>query len=330
MGSLALFHFLRPLWLLALPVIAICWWLARRREAAATPVGDWVAEHLRAALTITRNGTGGLRPVDTAAAVAMLLALAAAGPAWDRQLSPWFSEAAPLVIALEVSDSMRSNDLLPTRLDRARFKILDLVKARTGARTALIAYAGSAHVVLPPSTDSTVIAPFLESLDPAVMPVAGADVSVALPLARDLLGEESARGTLLIVSDGFEPADGAALQAFAQQDGAPALVALVVGTQSGGVALMPDGSPVRGPSGARLDTSVDASVLRQVGSEAGMPVIRATAGDEDLRRVSRAIASALQKADDADAQWRDRGWLLLWPAAFLTLLWFRRGWSMQW
>ena len=66
---------------------------------------------------------------------------------------------------------MRSNDVLPTRLERARIKILDLVAARTGARTALIAYAGSAHVVIPPTTDIDVIKPFLEGLDPAIMPV---------------------------------------------------------------------------------------------------------------------------------------------------------------
>ena len=54
-------------------------------------------------------------------------------------------------VAIEVSDSMRSNDVQPTRLDRARFKVLDLIAARTGSRTALIAYAGTAHVVVPPS-----------------------------------------------------------------------------------------------------------------------------------------------------------------------------------
>jgi Ca-activated chloride channel family protein len=98
-----------------------------------------------------------------------------------------------LVIAIEVSDSMRSNDLQPTRLDRARFKVMDLVAARTGSRTALIAYAGSAHIVVPPSTDSEVLQPFLESLDPVIMPSPGANAGNVLPLAQALLGEQAAR-----------------------------------------------------------------------------------------------------------------------------------------
>ena len=52
--------------------------------------------------------------------------------------------------------------------------------------------------------------------------------------------------------------------------------------------------------------------------------------DSDVRRLIRTINSNLRQADDPNAQWRDEGWWFLWPAALLTLLWFRRGWTMQW
>ena len=110
----------------------------------------------------------------------------------------------------------------------------------------------------------------------------------------------------------------------------PALAALVVGTEEGGVAFLPDGSPVLNQAGARLDTTIDAAVLRRIGREADMPIIRAATGDSDLRRLMGAIESNLQQADDPDARWRDQGWWALWPAAFLLLLWFRRGWTMRW
>ena len=58
-------------------------------------------------------------------------------------------------------------------------KILDLIDQRTGARTALIASAGTAHVVLPPTTDASVLKPFLESLDPLIMPAPGASAALA-------------------------------------------------------------------------------------------------------------------------------------------------------
>jgi Ca-activated chloride channel family protein len=330
MSGMELFHFLRPLWLIALPLVFLVWWIIRRRAAAQTNVGDLVAPHLRDALTVNKGHEGGARPVDGVALVAIALALAAAGPTWSKQPSPWFAETAPLVIAVEVTDSMRANDLLPTRLDRARFKILDLVTARTGSRTAIIAYAGSAHIVVPPSTDIDVIKPLLESLDPAIMPVTGAQPAVALEPASALLGDEAAIGTLLFINDGFDALDVPIFSEFTSQDGAPAIATLVVGTDEGGVALMPDGSPVMADGEGRLDTRVDAAVLRRIETEAGIPVTRMTSSDDDVQKLLRTIESNLAQADDPDAQRRDEGWWLLWPAALLALLWFRRGWTMRW
>jgi Ca-activated chloride channel family protein len=323
-------HFIRPLWLITLPLVALAWWLVRRRDASQADAGNFVAPHLRDALTVNRDARRGLRAVDGVAVATLAAAIAAAGPTWSKQASPWFTETAPLVVAIEVSDSMRSNDFQPTRLDRARFKVMDLVAARTGSRTALIAYAGSAHIVVPPSTDAEILQPFLESLDPAIMPTSGSAADKVLPLARTLLGDRAAGGTLLFVNDGFDSGDVVPLADFANEAGSPALAALVLGTDEGGVALLPDGSPVMADGGVRLDTSIDASLLRRVAAESNMSVVRASAGDADIRQLTRTIQSNLRLADDPDAEWRDQGWWLLWPAALLSLLWFRRGWTMQW
>ncbi len=325
-----LFHFLRPMWLLALPALCTIWWIVRRREAGKSRSASFVASHLREALTVNRGAQRGFRPVDGAMLALIATAVGAAGPTWSRQPNPWFTETAPLVIAIEVSDSMRSNDLQPTRLDRARFKVLDLVAGRTGSRTALIAYAGSAHLVMPPSRDIEVIKPFLESLDPAIMPLPGADASTVLPVAQGLFGREATAGTLLFVNDGFDANDSVAMADFSGQTDSPSLAVLVVGSDSDGVALMPDGSPVMDPGGGRLDTSIDTGVLRRVASEADISVVRAGTGDTDIRQLLRYVESSLHQADDPDARWRDEAWWLLWPAMLLSLFSFRRGWTMQW
>ncbi|MEM9314895.1 MAG: VWA domain-containing protein [Pseudomonadota bacterium] len=327
---MSVFHFLRPEWLLVLPLCLFGWWRIRRSASKLAPVGELVAPHLRDALTVHRDSLSRLRPVDGVAGAALCLALAAAGPTWSRQPSPWFAESAPLVVALEVTDSMRANDLLPSRLDRARFKVLDLIAARTGSRTAVMAYAGSAHIVVPPSTDIDVIRPLLESLDPAIMPTPGANAGAVLEPALALLGDEATFGTLLFVNDGFDALDVPALAEFASRPGMPAVTALVVGSDGGGVALMPDGTPARRKDGARVDTAIDTAVLRRIENETRVPVTRVTSDDEDLRRVLRTIESQLAQADDPDARWRDEGWWFLWPAALLTLLSFRRGWTMRW
>lgn len=79
-----------------------------------------------------------------------------------------------------------------------------------------------------------------------------------------------------------------------------------------------------------MDTSIDNGVLDRVESEAGIPVVRVTTGDGDVRELMRRIESNLQLADDPNSQWLDQAWWFVWPAVFLTLLWFRRGWTMQW
>jgi Ca-activated chloride channel family protein len=323
-------HFLRPLWLLSIPVTVFVWWLLRRRQVTPACLGEFVAPHLRDALTINNDSGEGARAVDGVALGMLAIAVAAAGPTWSKQVSPWFEETAPLVLAMEVTDSMRSNDLAPTRLERARFKVLDLIGERTGSRTALIAYAGSAHIVMPPSSDTQVLKLFLESLDPVIMPTLGTRAESVLPVARELLGADVATGTLLFVNDGFEAADLPALSAFSAEPGAPPMAALVVGTDAGGVALLPDGTPVSGTTGGALDTSIDPELLRRVEREAGVSIVRSGAGDADIRALMRTIDSNLRRADDPNAQWRDQGWWLLWPASLLSLGWFRRGWTMQW
>lgn len=330
MTDLALFHFLRPLWLLLVPAVALTWWLVRRRDAQSALPDGIVEPHLQAALTIGRRSRSRIKPIDGIAIGLLAGVIAAAGPTWSKQPSPWFSETAPLVIAIEVTDSMRSNDLLPSRLDRARFKVLDLLEQRTGSRTALIAYAGSAHIVMPPSTDAAVLKLFLDSLDPAIMPNAGTNAAAVLPMANQVLADESAIGTILFVTDGFAAEDIPALAEYASQPDAAAMVALVVGKDEGGVALLPDGSAVIDPAGGRLDTSIDTAVLRRAESEAGVAVLRADTGDGDVRSLVREINSNLQMADDPNAQWLDQGWWFVLLAALLTLPAFRRGWTMPW
>jgi Ca-activated chloride channel family protein len=327
--DLSLFHFLRPLWLLAVPIVVLLWWLVRRQDTRSELPHGIVAPHLQAALTIGRSSRARVKPVDLLAIGLLAAALAAAGPTWSKQPSPWFSETAPLVIAIEVTDSMRSNDLQPTRLDRARFKVLDLLGQRTGSRTALIAYSGSAHIVMPPSTDAAVLKLFLESLDPAIMPNPGADAGSVLALADQVLADEMSIGTILFVTDGFTALDIPVLAEYSSRSAAAGLVALVVGKDEGGVALLPDGSAVMDPAGGRLDTSIDTGLLRRAESEAGLTVVRANTDDGDVRRLVREINSNLQMADDPNARWLDQAWWFVLLAALLMLPTFRRGWTMQ-
>ena len=184
MTALAAFTFLRPLVLLG---------AAAARRALAPPPPP---AHRRGAAGSAHRAAPARRAhhrpqrrsrvhaPDLLIGAAMLMTLAAAGPPGAPAPSPFVTETAPLVIALDLSPSMSGTDVAPSRLERAKQKIRDLIALRAGGRVGLVAYAGTAHLVMPLTDDPTVLLPFLEALDPAIMPDAGRTASAALALAE--------------------------------------------------------------------------------------------------------------------------------------------------
>lgn len=305
MDVLTLFHFIRPLWLLILVPLVVLWYLVRRNATLGKEQQTGIAPHLAEALAVGGGAARTLHPIDGVALTGILLAFAAAGPTWSKLPNPLIAETAPLVVALKVTPSMETPDLAPSRLERAKFKILDLIETRAGARTALVAYAGSAHRVAPLTEDPNILRPLLESLTPAVMPVDGDNASAALTVAMDILAKSETPGAVVFVLDDLNPADIDALNStFAETEITTVFY-------------------VAAPSGA---------VLPQLERVSGANVVTLSTDDADITQIERRVRSAHAAALAADdrLQWDDRGWWFVWPAALLSVLWFRRGWTMRW
>lgn len=324
------FHFLRPEWLAALVPVVIGWFW-HRRAARGDPIpAAHIAPHLLTALTIDRKSSGRARHAALVAAVLACLTFATAGPAWQRIPNPFVSETAPLVVVLDMSEMMYANDIQPSRLERAKMKVRDLVALRTGARTALVAYAGTAHLVLPPSEDPDLIQPFLDGLTPEIMPKAGRDASAGLSLAADILQSQETPGSMVFVTGGIDERDLSAFRQHFSENPAAGISALILGTDKGGPVTRPDGTFVTGSGGERVIAAVKDTDLKRL-RDAGVSVVRAGIGNKDIIAVERQVASDLQAAlnADSDADFKDMGWLFVWPAAFLCLFWFRKGWTFR-
>ena len=300
--ALEAFHFIRPLWLLLIPVALVLWWWTRRRTMSRDVPAEGLAPHLRKALTIGASYKRRFQPIDTAILAALLGILGAAGPTWSRVPDPFVAQTAPLVVAIKVTDSMTDPDVPPERLERGKQKIRDLLDLRTGARTALVAYAGTAHRVVPMTEDPKVMQPYLEGLSPDIMPIEGADAGAALALAVEMLSAESTPGGILFVLDSLQVADRTMLDSAQGQS-----VAFLE--------MLPEGKSDPGLHGLAATT-----------------VVRVTPDASDIRQVERALNAAYRQAllEDGDQPWEDRGWFLAWPAALIVLFWFRRGWTMRW
>src|SRR5262245_27522485 len=171
------FHFLRPWWLLAIVAAIALVWLVSRREDVRSRWRDIIAPNLLDHLIIEGGGAGRFRPVWLVSAAIMLGAIAAAGPTFQRERPPFVDDKAALAIVIDLSQTMDATDISPTRLERAKLKAADLIKRRPGARTAVFAYAGSAHMVQPLTDDAALVQTYVNALATRIMPVEGKDTA---------------------------------------------------------------------------------------------------------------------------------------------------------
>jgi Ca-activated chloride channel family protein len=167
--------------------------------------------------------------------VVFLLILALAGPAWQQEPLPFTEDQAPLVIALDLSQEMKVIDIQPSRLERAKQKIHDLMERRSGARTALLAYAGSAHMILPLTDDPQILKTYLDSLDPEIMPKPGKRADLVLNLAAEMLSKENTPGSILFITNRIESKYFPAFDDWSRENKSRILI-MGMGRESGGPA----------------------------------------------------------------------------------------------
>jgi Ca-activated chloride channel family protein len=318
------FHFLRPAWLLLIP---FAWAVLRRSGQGHSARSQWkdaVAPHLLPHLVVGGGAHRGMRPATLFAAALVLAGLAMAGPTWRREITPFTEDTAPLVVVFEMTPDMLATDEAPTRLDRAKQKLRDLLDARPEARTAVLAYAGSAHTVLPLTDDPALIEAYLPSLTPSLMPTPGDRPDTALSLAVERIAREEVPGTVLFLTDGIDRRHAAAFgEAGARED--VQILALAFGGEGGPTRPEPNEAP-------GFAAPVDLPGLQVVIDAAGGSVTRARVDDRDVRALVRQIRTHLVNTagEDEALRWRDAGYALVWPLAATSLLWFRRGWTIRW
>lgn len=318
------FHFLRPLWLLGLPLLALLSaWLWRRRAR-----GHWGAvcdPQLLPHLLLAEGARAGALPVAAFALAGTLALLALAGPAWRQLEQPVFQDRSPLVLVLDLSRSMDATDLRPSRLERARLKLLDILAARREGESALLVYAAAPFVVTPLTDDGATIANQLRGLETGLMPAQGSRADLAVAKAVELLRQAgAARGDILLITDGD-----AAGAAEPLRGGAYRLSVLGVGSAEGAPVPLAGGGYLKDAAGAIVLPRLDEPALQRLAAAGGGLYRRLATDDTDVRALleatgGRPSADARPTTRQAD-RWHEEGpWLLL-PLLPLAALAFRRG-----
>ncbi|HLF32072.1 MAG TPA: VWA domain-containing protein [Xanthomonadales bacterium] len=325
MSGQELFHFIRPLWLAALPLaVLLPWWWRRSRQ----PSGDWERicdPHLLRWLSHHDGSDARVRSGHWLAGLALAIAaLALAGPSWHKLPDSSFSALDARVIVLDLSASMLATDLRPNRLTRARFRLADLLNETQEGQTGLVAFAGDAYAVSPLTTDTNTIANMLPALQPDVIPVRGSRADRGLGMAATLLERAGfTRGEVLLVTDSATARDAA--RARELRDRGIITSVLAVGTV--------DGSPIPSGSGFLTDrggnviiTSLDMASLQAVSQAGGGKFSELETVTAGLEPWAAGEGSEFTRREDALGQrWQDSGpWLVLLLLP-LALIGFRRG-----
>ena len=324
--------FLRPLWLLALPLIALLGlWLWRRPAA----LGAWttaIDPALLAAMARigrvpeARQGRVALVPLVAAGWVALALA----GPAVDRRDAPSFRNLDGVVLVMDLSPSVTGGDALGSLRTAAR-----VVLARLGARPAgLVVFAGDAYVAAPLTSDTRQLGLTVALLDDSIVPDPGSRPGRGLVLAGQLLDEARiVAGDVVLFSDGgrLDATADAAARALAA-GGHRLWVLAPGGADLGGDVGVSGAVPVAG-EGLAAPAGADTGLSGPVGADPGLAALAQAGGGEAFAAdqagplvdaITRGKARRLAETDIALVSLRDLGpWLLL-PALALLALLFRR------
>ena len=325
------FQWLRPEWLFAIPVVVFIAVLLARGKLGA---GNWesVIDPELMPFVLSRDpGRGTDYRWWLLGLGGVIAVVALAGPAWQRIEQPVFRAEQALVLALDLSRSMDAQDVAPSRLRRAKLKILDMLERRESGQTALLVYSANAFTVTPLTNDNDTIAALVNSLSTDIMPSRGSYPEVAIAKGEQLLDQAGAGfGEILLITDGgSSPAAEDAARDL--KSAGYSLSILGVGTTEGAPIPRASGGFVTDNRGQIAVPKLEERGLRTLAGIGGGRYARISTDNGDLDTLLSGEVSGGAAIEDnslATDRWREEGpWLLLLLLPLAALA-FRRGWVL--
>jgi len=289
------FHFAEPrwLWLAAAAPVLLAWlhWCAGRGRARQ--LARMASPHFVAELTASHS------PARRRFKEFLLLlafgfaGLALARPQWGsvETSEAWLGE--DMVFVVDCSLSMTTTDVTPSRLQRAKFSLLDFVRRQSHGRVGLVAFAGSAFLQCPLTFDTDAFEESLLALDEKTMPIPGTDIGRALNEAYHAMDKKNRHKLVVLLTDGEDlEKSGVAVAKHLATNGV-VVFTIGVGTASGKEieTRNPAGQPelLRDGKGEIVHSRLDEETLREIAEATGGSYYPLGPLGEGLMRVRSAI-----------------------------------------
>jgi len=303
-------HMLYLIWLVPAVAALFAWGAVRRRRILTTFASG------RSRSSVLPEKTTGRRRVRAGLMVlsVLFLILALAGPRYGYVWQEVERKGVDIIVALDCSKSMLAADVKPSRLERAKREIIDLLAMLEGDRIGLVAFAGEAFLQCPLTLDYSSFNMFLEALSPDYLPVGGTDLQGALTVSMEAFkSEEATDKAVILITDG-ESTDGNP-QEVAKKAAELGIKVFTIGVGSKEGVPVPDASGgfKKNRDGSILLSKLDAATLKQMAALTGGSFVRSVAGDMDLDVIytqgirktmeARSLESSRKKVWENRYQW---------------------------
>jgi Ca-activated chloride channel family protein len=237
-------------------------------------------------------------------AAAALVAVSLARPQWGELPVEESVRTRDLVVALDVSDSMLSPDLRPTRIGRSLEVIRRALPGLAGNRLGVVVFAGDAYPLVPLTTDLSAVVAFLEGVAPQMVALPGSNLERAAEVALNLLPSEGEGRVVVFVTDGENLQGDVQAAAKWLRDAGVGVLAVVAGTRAGGPIPVPaaDGTVhyKRDAGGQPVVTKAHPEVLAEIAAAVDGEVMELT--DRDLERRLLAAVERLRTRELEETQ----------------------------
>jgi len=326
------FHFIRPLWLIALAALILAIILLKKYRLAQSGWQQLLPKHLSKVLIDNSQSVQKLS-LTLPFIIGLLSIIALAGPSWQKLPQPVYQLTRGSVLIMDMSYSMYATDLSPNRLTRARFKAIDLLDNLNEGEMGLIAYAGDAFVISPLTDDINNIKLLLPSLSPDLMPELGSNPLSALTVANEMLTNAGhVDGDIYWFTDGIDNEDIQDITEWSREH-PHRLNILGIGTKMGAPIKLTNGELMKDNNGAIVIPQLTENYLKGVASRGRGKYTRINNDADDIETLLKHSINVNNNKDEeaqhettnTGDQWQEAGPYLLLIVLPLVLVYFRRG-----
>jgi Ca-activated chloride channel family protein len=267
-----MFRFEDPIYLYALvliPVLALIrWWMVIRQRKQLRRFGDM--ELVRQLMPDVSRYRPLVKFCLLLTALALLIVLLAR-PQMGTRISHEKRTGIETIIALDISNSMLAEDVAPSRLDRAKMMVENLVDNFTNDKIGLIVFAGEAFVQLPITSDFVSAKMFLSSIEPSMIETQGTDIAAAVTMATHSFTQEEGVGKAIIVITDGEDHEGGAMEAAQEaKDNGMRVYMLGVGSTKGApIPIAGSNDYMKDNTGETVMSALNEDMCKQIAQAGG-------------------------------------------------------------